>query len=89
MEPVEIHNAIPQGSRVRIEQTIELRDRSYQTAVEGQVLQHHREATGSWHAHGKNDKLWLDVINLRKDDGEISKLVLDRNSRVILLDGNK
>jgi len=85
MEPIDIHNAIPPGTRVRIEQTIEHRDRTYHATVEGVVLNHHQEATGSWHAHGKNDKLWLDTIRLEKDDGEITKLVLDRNSRIIIL----
>lgn len=89
MQPVEIHNAVPQGTRVRIEQTIEHRDRAYQSAIEGIVLHHHREATESWFAQGKSHKLWLDTIRLQKDDGEITKFVLDRNTRVIILPETK
>lgn len=85
MDPVEIHNAVSPGTRVRIEQTIEYRDRTVQTTTEGIVLHHHREATGSWYAHGKNDKLWLDTIRLQKDDGEMTNIILDRNARVIIL----
>jgi hypothetical protein len=38
--------------------------------------------TGSWFAHGKDDKVWLDRIELRKDDGEMVVCNLDQFSEV-------
>ncbi|MBX3315584.1 MAG: hypothetical protein KF902_01830 [Phycisphaeraceae bacterium] len=38
--------------------------------------------TGSWFAHSKDKKLWLDRLELKKDDGEIVVVNLDRYSRV-------
>ena len=36
----------------------------------------------SWFAHSKNDRLWLDRLVIKKDDGEITTLNLDEFSRV-------
>jgi major membrane immunogen (membrane-anchored lipoprotein) len=38
--------------------------------------------TGSWFAHSKDDRLWLDRLEVTKDDGEIVTLNLDRYSVV-------
>ena len=44
-------------------------------------------ATGSWYAHGKNDKYWLLRVELVTDDGEVSWLTVDQNTRVTELPG--
>ena len=42
-------------------------------------MQRYRQAkTGSWFAHAKDDQLWLDRLELRLDDGEITILNLDQ-----------
>ena len=53
--------------------------------VEGVVVEAKSRPTGSWFAHGEADRLWLDRIVLRKDDGEVSTLNLDEHSRVEVL----
>lgn len=76
---------IPQlapGDRVRVQQAIVGRDQEWTTRVEGVVETCRPEVTGSWYAHGKNDKLWLLRLRLRKADGELTTLVIDHNSRV-------
>jgi hypothetical protein len=50
--------------------------------VAGTVVHFNQEETGSWFAHSKNDKLWLDRLTLRKSDGEIITLNLDDYSNV-------
>ena len=52
------------------------------TSVEGVVVSFQQMKTGSWFAHSKDHKLWLDRVQLRKDDGEIVFLNLDRYSSV-------
>ena len=52
------------------------------TAVEGEVLRFGQRKTGSWYAHSKDDKLWLDSLEIRKDDGEIVVYNLDQYSVV-------
>ena len=51
----------------------------------GTVVTHQEEPTGSWYAHDKGGRLRLDRLRLRKDDGEITTLVLDGHTIVKVL----
>jgi len=70
------------GVRVRVTQTIAFGQKALSTSVEGVIQRYGQQKTGSWFAHSKDDKLWLDRLELRKDDGEIVVCNLDRNSIV-------
>jgi len=70
------------GSRVRVFQQVMLNDSASVTSVEGVVERVGQSKTGSWFAHGRDKKLWLDRLELRKDDGEIVVMNLDQYSRV-------
>jgi hypothetical protein len=70
------------GMKVKITQQLAARDHAWSTVVRGTVVSFAQKQTGSWYAHSKNDKLWLDRLTLRKDDGEISTLNLDDYSLV-------
>ena len=56
------------------------------TTVEGEILRFGQQKTGSWYAHAKDDRLWLDRLELRKDDGELVTCNLDQYSRVDVVD---
>ena len=70
------------GARVKVTQQIAGRDYAWTSEVEGTVVSYEQAQTGSWFAHSKGDKLWLDRLTLRKDDGELTTLNLDEFSRV-------
>jgi len=70
------------GSRVRVTQQVIMSNEGKRTSVEGVVLRVGQQKTGSWFAHGRDKKLWLDRIELRKDDGELVVVNLDQYSRV-------
>lgn len=70
---------------VRVVQTVHTRERDWQTSVEGRIISLESQPTGSWFAHGKNDKLWLQRLRLEKTDGELVELVLDNDSVVTIL----
>jgi len=70
---------------VRVAQTIATHDGAWMTEVQGRVVSASREPTGSWFAHGKNGRLWLDRLRIQKGDGEITDLILDPTSIVTLL----
>lgn len=72
------------GQRVTVTQQIPHRDRTWTTQVTGQVVRFEQKKTGSWFAHSKDDRLWLDRLVLRKDDGEMVMCHLDGYSRVEL-----
>jgi len=65
------------GARVKVTQQIAARDHTWTTTHAGTIVDYCQKTTGSWYAHSKNDKLWLDRLKLRKADGEITTLNLD------------
>ena len=65
------------GARVKVTQQIAARDYTWTSDVRGTIVDFQQKQTGSWYAHSKDDKLWLDRLVIRKDDGEISTLNLD------------
>lgn len=70
------------GQRVRVTQQVPRATGGMSIAIEGTVVSFEQQKTGSWFAHSKDKKLWLDRLELRKDDGEIVFMNLDNNSRV-------
>ena len=76
---------LPPGTKVKVTQQIAARDYAWTSDVTGTVLEFEQKQTGSWYAHSKNDKLWLDRLMLRKDDGEVTTLNLDDYSHVKVL----
>ncbi len=73
---------IPAGLRVRVVQKLRVQDTVWCAEVQGVVVAYRHESTGSWYAHGKDGKYWLNRLRLRKDDGELTALVLDDSSVV-------
>ena len=73
------------GVRVRVVQQIPARHYAWSTDVTGTVVEYEQQQTGSWYAHSKNDKLWLDRLLVRKSDGELTTLNLDDYSHVEIL----
>ena len=67
----------PIGTPVCVKQTIEHRDKPVQIEVVGIVQGWEDMPTGSWFAHGKDDRLWLRRLRLRKHDGEETLLIID------------
>lgn len=72
---------IREGQRVRIFQEIERREGNWRNEVVGRVLSVRPEKTGSWYAHGKDDKLWLLRVRLQKDSGEQTTVNVDQFTR--------
>lgn len=77
-----IRNQLKAGARVKVTQQIAGRDYAWTSDVRGTVVEYQQKQTGSWFAHSKNDKLWLDRLTVKKDDGEITTLNLDEYSHV-------
>jgi hypothetical protein len=75
-----------EGQRVNVTQQIPLVRGVWSTQVEGDVVRYEQRKTGSWYAHARDDKLWLDRLTLRKDDGEIVTLNLDSYTHVEAID---
>ena len=76
----ELRSKYDVGSRVRVTQQAPHGSGVWTSVIEGEVLRFGQRKTGSWYAHSKDDKLWLDRLEIRKDDGEIAVCNLDRHS---------
>jgi hypothetical protein len=73
------------GVRVKVTQQIAARDYSMTSEIRGTIMDYEQKTTGSWFAHSKDDKLWLDRLRIRKDDGELTTLNLDDYSHIEIL----
>src|SRR3954454_19591916 len=78
----QLRNKLKPGVRVKVVQQIAARDHAWTSEVHGTVMDFRQRQTGSWFAHSKNDKLWLDRLTIRKEDGEIVTLNLDDYSAI-------
>lgn len=70
------------GSKVRVTSSLALGTAHSPFTVEGEILRMGQQKTGSWFAHARDKKLWLDRLELRKDDGELVVVNLDSASSV-------
>ena len=77
-----IRKQLKPGATVTVTQQIPHRNRTWTNEVRGTIVSYEQKQTGSWFAHSKNDKLWLDRLSVRKPDGELLTLNLDEYSRV-------
>jgi hypothetical protein len=77
-----IRKQLVPGAAVTVIQQIAARDYSWSGETTGTVVEYAQQETGSWYAHSKNDRLWLDRLTLRKADGEMTTLNLDEFSVV-------
>ena len=71
------------GQRVKVTQQIPQRDGDcWVNETVGTVERFEQKKTGSWYAHAKDDKLWLDRLTLTLDDGEVVVFNLDGYTKV-------
>jgi hypothetical protein len=81
MDP-ELRKRLVPGAKVKVTQQIAARHYALPAVVEGTVVSYGQKQTGSWFAHSRDDKLWLDRLVIRKDDGETTSLILDAFSHI-------
>lgn len=82
--PPDLRRQLVPGAKVIVTQQIAARSYSLTTDVRGTIVDYSQKETGSWFAHSKDDRLWLDRLTLRKDDGEIITLNLDDYTRLVI-----
>lgn len=82
--PASIENLDP-GMRVAVTQQIPQRARVWTSRVTGKIVSCEQRKTGSWYAHSKDDKLWLDRLTIQKDDGEIVVCNIDEFTHIDVL----
>lgn len=86
LDLAELRRRLRPAARVRVIQQIAARHYAWGTAHAGTVLKYEQKQTGSWYAHSRGDKLWLDRLTIRKDDGEIFTFNLDDYTHIDILE---
>jgi len=79
----------PPGTPVRVREVTIRRSEPIEVQTVGVVEEWQEMPTGSWFAQGKDDKLWLVRLKLRKVDGEISLIVVDDGTSIAKLEAAK
>jgi hypothetical protein len=79
----------PPGTPVCVTEVTRRRDRSIEVRTVGVVDAWEELPTGSWHVHGRKDRLWLRRLKLRKLDGEVTLLVVDDGTSIAKLEAAK
>ncbi len=74
------------GQMVTVTQQIPQGDQVWATRVTGKIVAFRQKKTGSWFAHAKDAKLWLDRLRIEKQDGELVEMNLDQYTRVETID---
>lgn len=88
VEHREIRRLVP-GMKIRITQAVGRQGDLWRATIEGELLSCGPEPTGSWHAHAKKSRYWLTRVVLRKPNGEVTRLSLDQNSRIEIVEPSK
>jgi hypothetical protein len=82
MRPTTTVDKLTPGTRIRVIQQIDRREGDWHAQVEGTVVDVGMRPTGSWFVGKPHGRYPLKRITLRKDDGELTVLSLDEDSRV-------
>lgn len=77
-----LEQKFPPGKKVRVTQIVDRRGKDYRCDTIGEVEGWEDAPTGSWFAHGKDDRYWLKRLKLKKMDGEQTYLVVDSETRL-------
>jgi hypothetical protein len=80
--PDSIRQQLRPGAKVTVTQHIPHGNKDWSQDVSGTIVGFEQRRTGSWFAHSKDDKLWLDRLVIRKADGELTTLNLDEFSQL-------
>lgn len=65
------------GDRVRVTQRVRVGKRQWRSTVEGTVEKTSRQLTGLHTDRARDDRVYVDALRLKRDDGEITTLTLD------------
>lgn len=81
-----MHATYQPGQRVRITQQVPRATEPMIGTVEGTIIRAYQGKTGSWFAHSKDHKLWMDRLEIQKLNGELAVINLDQYTSVEVLD---
>ena len=80
IETLKVFELLQPGDRVQLRHEIKVGFRKWETVTAGEVVKAQRRRHGLHHRRNFDDKVYSDVIVLRREDGELTTVTLDEFS---------
>jgi len=77
---LQVFESLQPGDRIELQHEVKVGFRSWQTTTTGVVVHAERRRHGLHHQRNHDDKVFSDVIVLRRDSGELTTVTLDEFS---------
>ncbi len=81
--------ALRPGAVVKVVQTVKVGQKVWTTATSGTVVRTERRHRGLHFRRAADDKVFGDVIVLRRDDGELTTVSMDENTKLEVVGGGQ
>ncbi len=85
LETLQAFEHLKPGDDVELQHEVKVGFRSWMTTTRGKVVRAERRRSGLHYDRNFDDKVYSDVIVLRRDDGELTTVMLDEFSRLSLV----
>jgi len=79
-QTLEVYQSLQPGDRVEVQHEVKVGFRSWNATTEGVVVSKERRRHSLHHDRNFDDKVFSDVIVLRRDSGELTTVTLDEFS---------
>jgi hypothetical protein len=84
-QTIETFRSLRPGDRVELTHEVKVGFRSWMTTTVGTVVKRERSRHGLHHRRNFDDRVFSDVIVIRRDDGELTTVTLDEFSKLTRL----
>jgi len=85
---LEVYNALEPGDRVEVQHEVKVGFRSWMATTVGTVVKKERRRHSLHYNRNFDDKVYSDVIVLRRDDAELTTVTLDEFSELTKLESS-
>jgi hypothetical protein len=82
-----VFSRLKPGDRIELKHEVKVGFRSWMTTTVGTVVQTDRRRHAYHHQRNFDDKVFSDVVVLKREDGELTTVTLDEFSEIRKLDG--
>ncbi len=86
-EQVDLLKSLRPGQRIRVVQTVRVGAKRWEAVAEGTFREINYLATGVVTERDPEDDIVVPVVHFTKDNGELSSVTLDENSKVEIVEG--
>ena len=75
-----VFESLQEGDQVELKHEVKVGFRSWESVIQGEVVHAERRRHGLHYSRNHDDKVYSDVVVLKRPDGELSTVTLDEFS---------